>query len=139
MDKIRVRDCMTKNPASIDGSAKLPEAYWLMMEKKVRRLPVMEGGKLVGIITLEDLRRAVPSDIMGISPVKLTDALTKLPIRQLMTPNPRTISPSATLSEAPRVMLEHKISALPVLEKRELIGIITESDIFRVIAERGLG
>ena len=138
MKKLRVHDCMTKNPVSIDEGTTLTEAYWLMMEKKVRRLPVMKGDRLVGIVTLEDLRRAIPSDVVGISPLKYTDMLTKLPVRQLMTRDPETISPSASLSEAASVMLTHRISALPVLEGDKLVGIITESDIFRVIAERGL-
>jgi acetoin utilization protein AcuB len=133
MNKDLVRDWMTKDPLTISGNCTLPEAYWLMVNKKIRRLPVVDGGILVGIVTLEDIRGKIPVYMFGMDPVRASDVLTELPVRRVMTENPRTISVDAPLIEAARQMMEHKISALPVMDGDRLVGIITESDIFRVL------
>jgi acetoin utilization protein AcuB len=111
-----------------------------MIENKIRRLSVVDEGTLVGIVTLENLRRINPISIAGLDILQINNMLTKLPVRQLMTENPKTISPTASLIDAARLILQHKISALPVLDEDKLAGIITESDIFRafvVFEERG--
>ena len=136
MDSDLVRDWMTPDPITINSSASLPDAYWLMIENKVRRLPVVDGGHLVGIVTLEDIREKVPATIAGVDFVRTNDMLAKLPIYQVMTKNPKTISVDAPLVEAARQMLEYKISALPVMDGGQLVGIITESDIFRALVKR---
>jgi len=124
---------MTANPIVITSNCTLPEAYWLMVNNKIRRLPVMDHDTLVGIVTLEDLRGKIPSTLIGMDPVRASDMLTKLPVRHVMSENPKTIAVNATLVEAARLMLEYKISALPVMDGSRLVGIITESDIFRVL------
>lgn len=131
----QVKDWMTPDVITVSGSCPLPEAYWLMIENKIRRLPVMEDDTLVGIVTLENLRRINPISVVGLDILHINEMLAKLPVRQLMTENPITISPTASLIEAARMMLRHKISALPVLEGNQLVGIITESDIFRAFVE----
>ena len=135
-DKL-VRDWMTPKPIIISQNSPLRDAYWLMIDNKVRRLPVMDDGYLVGIVTLEDLRRAEPPTGIGLDLVKITDMLSKMTIRQVMTQNPKTIAPDAPLIEAARMMLEHEVSTLPVMEDSQLLGIITESDIFRAFVELG--
>ena len=131
MSQNLVREWMTPNPVTISPSTSLREAHWLMIDNKVRRLPVMEDGHLVGIVTIEDLRRAEPSTGIGLDLVKITDMLSRMTVRQLMTEDPQTISPDVPLFEAAQMMLEQEISALPVMEGTRLIGIIAESDIFR--------
>ena len=131
-----VRDWMTPDPITISGSATLPEAYWLMVNNEIRRLPVVDGGVLVGIVTLEDLRRKMPASFINIDPVRVSDMLSKLPVRQVMAQNPKTISVDALLVEAAQMMLAYKISALPVMDDDKLVGIITESDIFRALVTR---
>ena len=130
-----VKDWMTSDVITVTGSSTLPEAYWLMLEKKIRRLPVVEEGALVGMVTIEDLRRMEPIRSAGCDLIHISDMLAKLPVRQLMTENPKTISPTASLIDAARLMLKHKVSALPVLDGDKLLGIITESDIFRAFVE----
>jgi acetoin utilization protein AcuB len=127
----QVRDWMTLNPVTISQGTLLREAHWLMIDNKVRRLPVMDGEHLVGIVTKEDLRRAEPSIGICLDLVKITDMLSRMTVRQLMTKDLQTVSSEAPLLEAARMMLEHEISALPVIEAGQLVGIITESDIFR--------
>jgi acetoin utilization protein AcuB len=130
-----VRDWMTSKPVTVSQNSPIREAYWLMIDNKIRRLPVMHNEQLVGIITLEDLRRAEPSAGIGLDLVKITDILSKMMVCQVMTKDPMTISPDASLIDAARMMLENKISALPVMEGSQLAGIITESDIFRAFVK----
>ena len=130
-----VRDWMTSGPITISSNSTLPEAYWLMIDNRIRRLLVVDEGVLVGIVTLEDLRRKIPDNAIRIDPVRVSDILVKLPIRLLMTKSPKTISQDANLIEAARKLLKHRISALPVMDGDTLVGIITESDIFRALVK----
>lgn len=130
-----VKDWMTSEVITVSSSCPLPQAYWRIIENKIRRLPVVDDGTLVGIVTLENLRRINPISVVGLDILHINERLAKLPVRQLMTENPKTISPIAPLIEAARMMLKHKISALPVLDGDKLVGIITESDIFRAFVE----
>ncbi len=135
MEKKLVRDWMTPHPITIDPKTTLPEAHKLMREAHIRRLPVIDRGRLVGIITLGDVREASPSDATTLSIFELNYLLSKLTVEKIMTREPLTISPNATIREAARLMLNHKIGGLPVMEGEHLVGIITESDIFRVLAQ----
>jgi len=94
----------------------------------------MRNDFLVGIITLGDVRGAEPSGATSLSIWELNYLLSKLKIEEIMTRNLITISPYATIGQAAEVMLEHKVSGLPVVDgERKLVGIITESDIFRMV------
>jgi len=131
-----VREWMATDPITVRSNCTLPDAYWLMVNNKIRRLIVLDGKSLVGIVTLDDLRHAEPNMNIGFDLVRISDLLSKMTVRQLMTENPETITQSAALIDAARVMLEKKISALPVLDGDDLVGIITESDIFRAFVDR---
>jgi acetoin utilization protein AcuB len=135
MTKHLVRDWMTPKPIVVSPNTPLRDAYWLMIDNKVRRLPVMDKERLVGIVTLEDLRRAEPPTGICLDLVRITDMLSRMTVHQVMTRDPKTIAPDAPLIEAARLMFELKISALPVMERGQLAGIITESDIFRAFVE----
>ncbi len=135
MHKNQVRDWMTPNPITIDPKTTLPEAHKLMKECHIRRLPVVDRGKLVGIVTLGDIREAEPSDATALSIFELNYLIAKLTVDRIMTRNPIVIPPEASMREAAQVMLEHKIGGLPVVENDKLVGIITESDIFRVLVQ----
>jgi len=130
-----VRDWMIPKPVTVHPGALLRDAFRLMIDNQVRRLPVMDHERLVGIITLEDLRRAEPPPGIGMGLVRITDMLSRMTVHQVMSKDPKTITPDAALIEAARMMLEHAISALPVIEGSELVGIITESDIFRAFVK----
>jgi CBS domain-containing protein len=131
--RTQVRDWMTENPISISPTASLAEAYDLMMENEIRRLLVVDR-ELVGIITLSDLLRAVPMVSEG------SDTGTKLlfsarAVHDVMTWDPITVDPEDTIQEAAERMLEDQVSGLPVVDGGRLVGIITESDIFRLVVE----
>jgi acetoin utilization protein AcuB len=130
-----VCDWMTEDVITIKKGTALPDAHQLMTIKKIRRLPVVdEGGALIGIITLGDVRGAEASPATSLSIWELNYLLSKLKVEQFMTVDPLTLSPDTTIGTAARLMLEHKVSGLPVVDdQRHLVGIITESDIFRLV------
>ena len=129
-----VKNWMTQEVITITPETTLPEAHRLMTDHQIRRLPVLKNERLVGIVTLGDVREAEPSDATSLSIWEMNYLLAKLNIETVMTSNPLTISSEATISDAARLMLEHKVSGLPVVDQAgQVVGIITESDIFRLV------
>jgi len=125
-----VKDRMTTDPITVTENTPVNEAGELMRKHKFARLPVMREGKLVGIITREDLLRVSPSAATTLSVWELNYVLAKLTVKDAMTRNPFTINSGATLEEAAMLMRSKDVGALPVVEGEKLVGIITESDIF---------
>lgn len=137
MQTLVVKEWMTKNVVTVTTHATLPDAHKIMKERKIRRLPVVDdNGHLVGIITRGDVREASPSDATTLSIYELNYLLAKLTVDKIMTRNPLTVTPDTLVKDAARLMLEHKIGGLPVIENNQVVGIITESDIFRVMVQR---
>ena len=129
-----VSDWMTSDPITVTPETTLPDAHRLMKEHHIRRLPVVDEGKLVGIVTWGDIREASPSDATSLDIFELHTLLDRLPVRQIMTHDPITVHPITTIARTAQLMLEHKVGGLPVVDRRRrLVGIITESDIFRVL------
>ena len=133
MNQEPVRNWMTERLVTITPQTTLPEVQRIMFEHKIRRLPVMKSDKLVGIVTLGDLREAKPSDATTLSIYELNYLLDRLTAKDFMTPNPITIPSDATIGEAARLMLEHKVGGLPVVENSKMVGIITETDFCRLL------
>jgi CBS domain-containing protein len=134
MTQNTVRTWMTPTPITIGPKETIISAYEKMTHHHIRRLPVVNGEKLVGIITISDVRRIIALDTGLV--LEHDDMLTHRTIVSAMTPDPITIAPEENVGEAARSMMKHKISGLPVVEKGILIGVISEADIFRlVIAE----
>lgn len=130
-----VRDWMTREIITVTPDTTLPEAHQIMMNEEIRRLPVVySDGRLAGIITLGDVRGAQPSPATSLSIWELNYLLSQLKVEKIMTPDPITIHEDATIGEAARVMLENRVSGLPVVDNTgKLAGIITESDIFSMV------
>lgn len=128
-----VRKWMSGRVMTITPQTTLPEAQRIMLECKLRRLPVLKGDKLVGIVTLGDIREAKPSDATTLSIYELNYLLDQLTAKDFMTPNPITIAPDAKIAEAARLMFEQKVGGLPVVENDRLVGIITETDLCRLL------
>lgn len=125
-----VRNKMTANPFTISPDQTIPEAHEIMEKHGVKRLPVMKNGKLVGIVSKEDILRASPSKATAFSIGEITYLLSKTKISQIMSKNLVTISSNALLEEAATLMRDNEISFLPVVDNNKLVGIITETDIF---------
>ena len=129
-----IRIWMTPSPLTIGPEDIVREAYEKMKRHHIRRLPVLDGEKLVGVISITDVRSLAP---LGALPLFEQNGLVNhTRVARVMTSNPITIVPDENVGEAARLMMKHKISGLPVLEEDQLIGVISEADIFRlVIAE----
>jgi CBS domain-containing protein len=129
-----VRDIMTTNVLSIDPDLGVDTAVELMRSNSVRRLPVVsDSGRLIGIITLEDARLALPKDLRDEHGYNREAPPA---VREVMTDYVYTTQPEEPLGVAARRMVNHRVGALPVLEDRRLVGVVTESDIFRFVAEQ---
>ena len=135
--QILVREWMTSPVEAVGPHSPVSDAYNTMMRKGIRRLPVVERERQVGIVTLGDLREARPSPASSLSIYELNYLLAKLTVAQVMTHNPFMITPDTPIQKAARIMLERKVSGLPVVDAQDrVVGIITESDIFRMLIDQ---
>lgn len=129
-----VKDWMTSPVISIAPTTPITAAHQIMQEKGIRRLVVTSGDKLLGIVTKGDIREAKPSDATTLSIWELNYLLAQLTVDKVMTRNVLTVHPEDAISKAAQLMLIHKISGLPVVDADHcLVGMITESDIFRML------
>ena len=135
MEQECVCDWMTAEVITISPDTSLAEAHEIMRTRSIRRLPVIDRGRIVGIVTLGDVHAAEPTDASSLSVWEMNDMLANLKVVDIMTRNPVTIKESATIGETAQIMLEKKFSGLPLVDDGgRLVGIITESDIFRLVA-----
>jgi len=134
---VLVRERMSTTPVTIVDGTPVTEALQLMRRRDVRRLPVLEPGtgRLVGIVSEKDLLYAAPSPATSLSIYELHYALAQLKVTEVMTTDLITVAPDVPLEEAARIMADHKIGGLPVMEDDRLVGIITQTDIFKVFLE----
>ena len=131
-----VKDWMTPQVVTVAPNTSLPEADQLMVHHKIRRLPVLKDGCLVGIITRSNLWGATGEKVVSLNIYDQIYQISQMTVARVMTLNPITVSPETTLGEATALMLQHKISGLPVVEADlRVVGIITESDLFRIMAK----
>ena len=128
-----VAEVMTPHPVVIESEALLAEAERLMEEHDVRRLPVVDNGRLVGIISKGDLREARMAELSARHPYEPVTEEGWLTVAEAMTSPVVTVAPQTPLVEAVQLMLEHKIGGLPVLEASRLVGILTDTDIIRLL------
>ncbi len=135
---MRIRDMMTRNPITVDSKTLVLDAQKIMQENNIRRLPVVEKGKLVGIITKHDLLEASPSPATSLSIHELNYLLSKMVVKDIMKKNPLTLTPDTPFEDALKIGQEKKIGSFPVMENGKLVGIATESDIVRFLT-RSLG
>jgi acetoin utilization protein AcuB len=131
---VLVKNWMTKDPITVDVNDSMQTAAKLLKENNIRGLPVMKNGKLIGIVTDRDLKRASASDANTLDIHELLFLIEKIKIKEVMTKNPITIPVDSTIEEAAEVLLDNKFSRLPVVyNDGNLVGIITQTDIFRVL------
>lgn len=131
-----VREWMSTKPVTISSSASITEALRVMRQSQVRRLPVLnEERTMVGIVSEKDLLYASPSPVTSLSIYEMHYLLTQLKVSELMTKEVITVTSDTALEEAARIMADLKLGGLPVVEDRRLVGIITETDIFKVFLE----
>lgn len=130
---MKIKDVMTKNPITADSETLVVDAQRMMKENNIRRLPIVDKGKLVGIVTKHDLLEASPSPATSLSVFELNYLLSKMKVKEIMKKNPITLTPDTPFEEGLRIGQEKKIGSFPVVENGKLVGITTESDIIRFV------
>jgi acetoin utilization protein AcuB len=134
--RMLVRNRMTFDPVTVTPDTSFPEAFEIIREKRIRHLPVVDGsGRLLGVVARTDLLHASPSKATTLSVFEMGFLLARLRVGEVMTSPPVTVSEEAPLEEAARMMVEKKIGCLPVMRDGELVGLITETDIFETFVE----
>ena len=131
---MKVRELMSGGPITVGVDTPVFEARQTMLKERIRHLLVTDAGRLVGIVTDRDIRLNLPSQATSLSMWEVNYLLAKLTVDKVMTKSVIIVGPDKDASEAARLMLEHKIGALPVLEGDHLLGIITETDVLRAFA-----
>jgi acetoin utilization protein AcuB len=131
-----VRDHMKRDPVTVKKDDSFRYALKLIRKEGIRHLPVLDGKKLVGIVTDRDLRQAAPSPATTLEVHELNYLLERLKIEAIMTKKVITVAPMTTLHDAATLLFAHKIGCLPVVEHEELVGIVTEGDILRAYVQR---
>ena len=131
-----VGDRMTEGPITITEDTSIDKALKLMHDQKIRRLPVLDKhGKLVGIVSEKDLLYVSPSPATSLSMWEIPHLLSKIKMQDTMTKDVITVTEDVPLEEAARIMADNKVGGLPVMRDGDLVGIITETDMFKVFVE----
>jgi len=129
-----VKNWMSKNVITVDVNDSMEDAMKNLKEHDIRMLPVMKKGKLVGIVTDRDLKKASASDATTLEVHELLYLLTKIKVKDIMTRDVITVPPDYTVEETAQVLQKNKISGAPVVDANgQLVGTITQTDLFRVL------
>jgi len=132
---MKVKDLMTKRPITVGPDLPVLDARYLMMSERIRHLIVMDGAALVGIVTDRDIRLSLPAHAPSLSVWEMAYLLARLTVGQVMSRTVIQVDPAREAREAARLLLDHKIGALPVVDDGYVIGILTESDFVRAFVE----
>ncbi len=130
-----VRERMSHPVISITPETPIHDAWALFKRERIRRAPVMKEGKLIGMISQTDLLNASPSPVTSLSVWELNYLLSKVTVRQLMTSKVLTVEADTPIEEAARIMADNQIGGLPVVRNGKVVGIITETDLFKILLE----
>ena len=129
---MKIAEVMSRTVVTLTPEQTLRDAVELLRSKHIRHLPVVEGSKLIGIVTDRDVKRATPSLLSGVDRDEYDRVLDETKIAQIMTREPMTVTPESELKAAVKVFIERKVGALPVVSGSQLVGIVTEIDLLRV-------
>ena len=130
-----VGERMSRPPIVIGPEMSIHDALALFKKERIRRAPVIKGGKLVGIVSDKDLLNASPSPATTLSVWEMNYLLSKLTISEVMTKQVTTVAEDTPIEEAARIMADNKIGGLPVVKGSRVVGIITETDLFKLFIE----
>ena len=125
---MKVKKWMTPDPKSVEANDPVKTAVNLVIENRIRHLPVVLGDSLVGIISDRDLKRAMPSIVAGATAEEYQAFMEKTSVQQIMTADPLACAPDDDLVDLVRQFCEKKVGAIPVVEAERLVGIVTQTD-----------
>ena len=130
-----VGDRMSHPVISINPDLPVVDALNLMKRERIRRTPVVKNGKMIGIVSDKDLLNASPSSATSLSVWEMNYLLSRIKVKDLMTKKVLTVSEDTPNEEAARIMADNKIGGLPVMRADHIVGIITETDLFKILLE----
>jgi acetoin utilization protein AcuB len=130
---MRIREFMSTNVVAVDEKTSIHDAKKIMEAHKIRRLPVMRKDKLVGLVTERMLLEASPSPATSLSIHELHYLLAKMTVKDIMVKNPHSLSPDTPAEEALQIGQEMGYGAFPIVEDGRLVGMVTESDVVRIM------
>ena len=136
---MKVRDVMTWNVATVSSDTPMMEARRIMDAHGIRRLPVVDKGKLVGMVSKERIINSAPSPATSLSVWEINYLLAKMTVKEVMTKNPVTVDPDMSVEAAIALAQKSGVGALPVVENGKLVGIATTNDFFYKILNPVLG
>lgn len=137
--ELKVVDCMSESPITVSPGESVGVAIGMLFKWQIHELPVVEDGRLVGIVTDRDLRQVSPSYPVGQDQPEVQSYLHTLKVGSCMTAEPLTIDPDAPLVEAAKLMRRNRIDSLPVVENEKLVGILSISDVLDAFIEQNEG
>lgn len=132
----RVADCMTVDPATVAPRDPLDKVVQLLRRRDIRAVPVVEDGKLIGIVTDRDVRQVAPAYPLFRDEVEIRHYTENLTVTAAMTADPMTVSSDTPLVEAAKILETYRISSLPVVDDGKLVGILSVTDLLRVFVEQ---
>ena len=136
----QVRTWMSSPAVTVPESMPLPEVRRLLQECRIRRAPVVDAAEqLVGIVTEGDINRVSDSHVTDVRDYDLHHRVADLPIGAIMTREVLTVTPNWPIMRVAQLLLDHRIGGVPVLEAGRIVGVVTESDLFRLIVRRQIG
>ncbi len=130
-----VRELMTTEVSTVQETDSLIDAAMIFSRSTVRHLPVLRGKQLVGVITERDVKRFAPGLLSGVSSEQYQQVMESTPLARVMTREMLTVKPDQPVSEAVNLLYTKRIGCLPVVENNELVGIITTTDVLRLMAQ----
>lgn len=130
-----IKERMSKPVISVATDLPIMEALNLMKREQIRRAPVMKNGKMVGIISEKDLLNASPSDATSLSVWEISYLLSRVPVSDVMTKQVLTLNEETPIEEAARIMVDNKLGGVPVMRGKTVVGLITETDLFKCFLE----
>ncbi len=130
-----VRDRMSRTVITLDEDTPIIKALNIMKDNNIRRLPVTKNEKITGMVTDRDLKEATPSKVTSLDVHEIYRLLSEIKVKDIMSKDILTIGPDESIEKAAMLMLKKKISGLPVIEDGKLVGIITQTDIFKALVD----
>lgn len=128
---MKVKEWMTPDPKSVEANDPVKTAVMLVVENRIRHLPVVRGDSLVGIISDRDLKQAMPSIVAGATAEEYQAFMEETSVEQVMTADPLACAPDDDLVDLVRKFCEKKVGAIPVVEAERLVGIVTQTDMMQ--------
>lgn len=132
---MNVEKRMSRQVVTVQPDIQITKARSLMAQEKIQQMPVVKNGKLVGLISERDILKAYPSSVTTLNVWEIASLLEKIKVKDIMVKNVLTVQEKTPIEQAARIMVDNKIGSLPVMRGDDVVGIITESDLFNVMLE----